>query len=189
MSIANRLEKLRAALDPSGVDAIWVSQPENRRYMSGFSGSAGSLFITPQNALLATDSRYTEQADKQSPEYQIVHMAGPGSDWFKEMLASMGDTTRIGFEESHVTVATHKRLANSAVRRARSLYPSTRLSRQSAPSRTTLSAMPSSPPFASPMRPLWKCETALSPERPSRMSRGALRLPCETAARRASPLN
>ena len=111
MSIANRLEKLRAALDPAGVDAIWVSQPENRRYMSGFSGSAGSLFITPQNALLATDSRYTEQAGKQSPEYQIVHMAGPGSDWFKEMLASMGDTTRIGFEESHVTVSTHKRLA------------------------------------------------------------------------------
>ena len=123
MSVANRLEKLREALDPSGVDAIWVSQPENRRYMSGFSGSAGSLFITPQNALLATDSRYTEQAGKQSPEYQIVHMAGPGSDWFKEMLASMGDTRRIGFEESHVTVATHKRLANLCGEAGKELVP------------------------------------------------------------------
>ncbi len=123
MSITNRIAKLREALDPANVDAMWVSQPENRRYMSGFSGSAGSLFITPQRALLATDSRYTEQASRQSPEYEIVHMAGPGSDWFKEMIASMGAATRIGYEESHVTVATHKRLAQLCGESSKQLVP------------------------------------------------------------------
>ncbi len=123
MSVTNRLGKLREAMEPAGVDAVWVSQPENRRYMSGFSGSAGSLFITPESALLATDSRYTEQAGNQSPEYQIVHMAGPGSEWFKEMLASMGDAKRVGFEESHVTVATHKRLAELCGEAGKELVP------------------------------------------------------------------
>ena len=123
MSVTNRLAKLRETMGPLGVDAVWVSQPENRRYMSGFSGSAGSLFITSESAMLATDSRYTEQAGVQSPEYQIVHMAGPGSEWFKEMLASMGDAKRVGFEETHVTVATHKRLAELCGEAGKELVP------------------------------------------------------------------
>ena len=123
MSISSRLSQLREALDPAGVDAMWISQPENRRYMSGFSGSAGSLFVSPNRAMLATDSRYTEQADKQSPEYDIVHMAGPGGEWFKEMLSSLGDATRVGFEESHVTVATHKRLAQLCGEAGKKLVP------------------------------------------------------------------
>ncbi len=123
MSIQNRLAALRQALEPAGVDAVWVSQPENRRYMSGFSGSAGSLFITPNDALLATDSRYTEQASRQASDYRVVHMAGSSSDWFKEMLASMGTAGRIGFEESHVTVATHKRLTQLCGEAGKELIP------------------------------------------------------------------
>ena len=123
MSTPARLAQLREALDPAGVDAMWVSQPENRRYMSGFSGSAGSLFVSADRAMLATDSRYTEQAGKQAPEYDIVHMAGPGGEWFKEMLSSMGDATRVGFEESHVTVATHKRLAHLCGEAGKQLIP------------------------------------------------------------------
>ena len=123
MSGTKRLENLREAMEPAGIDAMWVSQPENRRYLSGFSGSAGSLFITAQNALLATDGRYTEQAGKQSPEYQIIHMAGPGGEWFKEMLASMGEAKRVGFEESHVTVATHRRLAELCGEAGKELVP------------------------------------------------------------------
>ena len=39
-----RLDKLRAILPDKGVDALLISMPENRRYMSGFTGSAGYLF-------------------------------------------------------------------------------------------------------------------------------------------------
>ena len=39
-----------------------VSQPENRYYLSGFSGSDGYLFINRHEAVLATDFRYLEQA-------------------------------------------------------------------------------------------------------------------------------
>ena len=41
----NRLERLRTKLSESDLDAFFVSSPENRRYLSGFSGSAGFLII------------------------------------------------------------------------------------------------------------------------------------------------
>ena len=41
-----RLTKLREALTTEGLDAILITQPENRRYVSGFTGSAGVLLIS-----------------------------------------------------------------------------------------------------------------------------------------------
>ena len=43
--MATRLERLRATLAEKQYDALLVTQPENRRYMSGFTGSAGYLVI------------------------------------------------------------------------------------------------------------------------------------------------
>ncbi len=43
---------------------VWLSP--NLRYLSGFTGSNGALLITPQDAILFTDSRYTIQAARQT---------------------------------------------------------------------------------------------------------------------------
>ena len=72
----SRLATFVAKLPEREVDAILVSGAENRRYLSGFSGSAGYLFITDERAHLATDFRYTEQATAQSPTLQ--RRTGPG---------------------------------------------------------------------------------------------------------------
>ena len=74
MTAANRLQKLRRKLDEHRVEAILVSQPENRRYLSGFEGSAGLLLITKEKAILATDFRYIEQAGRQAPGYEIIRV-------------------------------------------------------------------------------------------------------------------
>ncbi|OQY16524.1 MAG: hypothetical protein B6I32_03145 [Desulfobacterium sp. 4572_20] len=67
----NRLDLLRSKFARLGVDTIWIIQPENRRYLSGFKAadgqfdeSSGCLFITLDQALLVTDSRYTIQAQQ-----------------------------------------------------------------------------------------------------------------------------
>ncbi|HYF79489.1 MAG TPA: aminopeptidase P family N-terminal domain-containing protein, partial [Symbiobacteriaceae bacterium] len=57
-----RLTKLRAAMAQRRVDGILICKPENRVYLSGFTGSAGWLVITAAEAYLLTDFRYTEQA-------------------------------------------------------------------------------------------------------------------------------
>ena len=48
-----------------------TSQP-NRSYFSGFTGSAGCLLISPGQRLLFTDSRYTEQAKNQAPDFTVI---------------------------------------------------------------------------------------------------------------------
>ncbi|MFQ5858398.1 MAG: aminopeptidase P family N-terminal domain-containing protein, partial [Anaerolineae bacterium] len=67
-----RLTKLREALAMDGLDAILITQPENRRYLSGFTGSAGALLISQDQAVLATDFRYYEQVEKQAPDFRLA---------------------------------------------------------------------------------------------------------------------
>ena len=103
MSKANRIDRLRANMAEKQLDAFLVSSSENRAYFSGFHGSAGYLWVTPTDAMLATDSRYTEQAAVQATEYRVVRTAG-GLTWFDEAVADSG-ARRIGFEDSSVTVS------------------------------------------------------------------------------------
>ena len=110
-AIQTRLEKLRQKLAQSELDVLLVSTPENRRYLAGFTGSAGYLLISPQNALLATDFRYVEQATSQAPDFR-VHRIGSGYDWFPRLLAEL-DTRRVGFESQHLSVAQYKQLTDA----------------------------------------------------------------------------
>ncbi|MDA1257446.1 MAG: aminopeptidase P family N-terminal domain-containing protein, partial [Chloroflexi bacterium] len=70
-SVADRIDNLRSKFEGLGIDAILITDDENRRYLSGFVGTAGYLFITQAGAVLATDSRYTEQAGHQAPDYRV----------------------------------------------------------------------------------------------------------------------
>ena len=103
-----RLDNLRAALAKSKLGGILVSTPENRRYLSGFTGSAGYLLVTPQDAVLATDFRYVEQAGHQAPHFR-VHRIGGNSQWLPDLLQETG-VKRLGFESEDISVAQHRRL-------------------------------------------------------------------------------
>ena len=48
-----------------------VQGPENRRYLSGFTGSAATLVIAQEAAVLITDFRYIEQATAQAPDFGV----------------------------------------------------------------------------------------------------------------------
>ena len=107
MDTTARIERLRGALGENEIDAMLISSPENRRYLSGFTGSAGYLLISEAAQVLVTDSRYTEQAEKQSAGYRIERMtAGQGWKWLPELAHEAG-LTRVGFEASDVSVAAH----------------------------------------------------------------------------------
>lgn len=111
MNVAKRLEKLRQGLAEKELEGIFISQPENRYYLSGFDGSDGYLFITAKETVLATDLRYTEQAEKQAPDYKIFKIAGNMSDWFHGLVTDL-DLNRLGFETEHVTFALYRQLSD-----------------------------------------------------------------------------
>ncbi len=106
-----RATRLAAQLPEKELDAMLISNPENRRYLSGFTGSAGYLLITPERSVLFTDSRYTEQAANQSPHFQVVQVKS-GWDWLLDTLKETG-VKRIGFESENITVASYNRVVDA----------------------------------------------------------------------------
>jgi len=111
MSLKNRLQKLRQGLVEKEIDAIFISQPENRRYLSGFDGSSGYLLITPQDTILATDFRYIEQAKIQAPDYEIFQTIGGIVDWSPKLVAEL-NLKKLGFEAGHITFALYHQLSD-----------------------------------------------------------------------------
>jgi Xaa-Pro aminopeptidase len=105
--MTGRLNKIRQKIADSGLDALFVSQAENRRYLSGFTGSSGYLFITQSDAILATDFRYTEQAENQAPAFKIFQTQGAISKWFNELISSF-TAKKIGFEANDISFAIYR---------------------------------------------------------------------------------
>ncbi len=105
--IQQRLARLRAQLDEHQFDGLFISDPFNRRYLSGFTGSAGNLLVTRDESVLATDFRYWEQAALQSPDFRLFRTVGPMLDWLGELFAGQGGK-RIGFEEANLTFGDYR---------------------------------------------------------------------------------
>ncbi len=100
--MSSRLERLRAELMAAGVDAILVSQIENIRYLSGFTGSYAFLIITLRDAYLLTDARYVEQASQECQGYAIEEFQGGWTKKASELAGSLG-IRRLGFEAPHLS--------------------------------------------------------------------------------------
>lgn len=110
----HRLTEVRRVLEEKNLPALLVMQAENRRYLSGFKGSAGVLLITPTRAILATDFRYWEQSAKQAPDFEIYQAKGALKDYLPGLLAEGGSPARIGFESGTVTVAQYQDMQKAA---------------------------------------------------------------------------
>ncbi len=97
-----RLASLRQILASNDLDALLVSQPDNRRYLSGFSGSSGWLLVSRSATLLATDFRYFEQVELECPGIDLVKIARGLAPALPAMLVQ-ASATRVGFEADHAT--------------------------------------------------------------------------------------
>jgi len=107
----NRLLKLRQELEKREVDAIFISQPGNRYYLSGFTGSDGYLFVTAKDALLAADFRYYEQVKQQAPLFALFEVKGRTEEWFPRLVEGH-NIRRMGFESPNVTFTFYQELTN-----------------------------------------------------------------------------
>ena len=86
-----RISRLRQFLHEHTADGIIILQPENLRYFSGFTGGEGALVVTLSDAVLWTDSRYTEQASLQSGQwYAVKNHEGKLADSICDSLKDMG---------------------------------------------------------------------------------------------------
>lgn len=108
MNHAGRLAALRESMDRTGLEALLISRPENRRYISGFKAddgalteSSGHLLITGEKALLLTDFRYQEEAEEEAPEFR-VEVYSKGLARLLAELAGELSLKVLGFEEDYL---------------------------------------------------------------------------------------
>ncbi|MCF2682388.1 aminopeptidase P family N-terminal domain-containing protein [Faecalicatena contorta] len=129
MSIPERLKKLRIKMEEKGVDVYIVPTADfhqneyvgeyfkARKYITGFSGSAGTAVITKDEARLWTDGRYFIQAAQQLKDttVELMKIGVPGvptlPEYLKEVLKS-GDT--LGFDGRVVSVGEGEEYAKVA---------------------------------------------------------------------------
>lgn len=105
----HRIDKLRGQLDELGLDAALISNSYNRRYLSGFTGSAGWLLITRDDAVIATDFRYFEQSAAQAPAFRLHKAVGGFEKWMTELLRPLGPV-KLAFEAADISYHTHRQL-------------------------------------------------------------------------------
>jgi Xaa-Pro aminopeptidase len=112
-----RILLLREKLDRLPFDTLWVLQPENRRYLSGFKAadgqlteSSGSLLINRDSLILVTDSRYTTEAEKGVADFDVITLKKGFTESFPEIVSKLG-TRVLGFDENHLTWGVHRELA------------------------------------------------------------------------------
>ncbi|MBT7290869.1 MAG: hypothetical protein HN837_10335, partial [Chloroflexi bacterium] len=107
-----RLNGLRQKMTEAGIDALLISQQKDRRYLSGFSSTAGYLIISQDDAILALDSRYVEWARQDaSPtsEISIINTKGEIHNWLPDIISGMG-ISKLGFDDTGITYSTYSKM-------------------------------------------------------------------------------
>lgn len=99
----NRIQNLRKLMSGNMMEGVLVYSPENRRYLSGFTGSAGFLVIGKESMDFVTDFRYMEQAESQCKGWKVTIHGGNPMEKLAEVISKAG-IKRLGFEEDFMTV-------------------------------------------------------------------------------------
>ncbi len=118
--IPQRLEKLRGLMAQRGIDAYIVPTSDfheseyvgdyfkARKYMSGFTGSAGTLVVTAKEACLWTDGRYFIQAANQLKDTTVtlMKMGEEGTPAIEDYLYNVVPAKgKLGFDGRVMTAA------------------------------------------------------------------------------------
>ena len=126
--IKERVEKLRALMAQKNIDAYVIPTDDFhgsedvgayfrcRAYISGFTGSAGTVIVTKDKAGLWTDGRYFLQGAAQlaGSGIDLYKMGEPGVPTMEEFLAEeLADGAALGFDGRTMTYAAADRLAKT----------------------------------------------------------------------------
>ncbi len=121
--IRQRIGKLQASLRRRKLDAILITEPQNRQYLSGYTAvdhgiqeTSGVLLIPVKGTpYLLTDSRFVLQAEEEAIGYTVELYPKGLYACLKRLLPGLG-VKRLGFESHyflHSSVAKMEKMANT----------------------------------------------------------------------------
>jgi Xaa-Pro aminopeptidase len=83
----SRVEKIKALFPQLSIEAFLFKNPFNIRYLTGFSGSAGTVLLTGDKNYFITDFRYKIQSSEEvDKDFEIMIQEQNSSDFLKELI-------------------------------------------------------------------------------------------------------
>jgi Xaa-Pro aminopeptidase len=99
-NITRRSRNIRTELGRRHIDALVLTRPANVTYVTGFFGEDSWAVVTGRAVYLLTDSRYTEQAQKECPSARIVQRKDPIAEAGGKLLGKLKLAQTVGVEKS-----------------------------------------------------------------------------------------
>ena len=98
---------MRELLRAAGLDALFLIDLRNIRYLTGFTGSNAALVVSANDeakTVLCTDGRYLTQSERQVPELARIIDRASDRALMAHLAADAAAYRRTGFESHYVTV-------------------------------------------------------------------------------------
>jgi len=105
-----RIYALRQKLQSDNLDGMILTHLDHVRYLTGFTGTAGLLVISPSGADFFTDFRYTDQARKQVKGARVSIVKRNLVADLKEFPKLNAKNRTYAFSSEHLTVAQKEKL-------------------------------------------------------------------------------
>lgn len=104
-------EKIKKFLEEKGLDAVLVADGSNMRYLSGFTGAAGYLYMSARQQVILTDGRYTLQAKEEGNGFSVMGIS-PSQGYPEKLqrLLTEDGAGSLGFEDEVMVYGTVERL-------------------------------------------------------------------------------
>ena len=105
----NNIARIQRALTQAHLDAILLTNENDRRFATGFPSSDGTVIVTVHQAFFITDSRYIEAAHNkvQNAEIAQTDAAHPYVDLINAAMEKT-HVQKLGFEDAYMTVADYR---------------------------------------------------------------------------------
>jgi Xaa-Pro aminopeptidase len=110
-----RIAGLKRLMAQAGIEALLITKRENVRYLSGFTGSAGSVLVASGKPCLITDFRYTLQASNESAGVSVLIQKKDHLAAVREAAEQAGVKT-LWFDETSFTIENLKQLRKQGLK-------------------------------------------------------------------------
>lgn len=111
----NRIERLNQRLKEEKLDAIFLLNDSNIRYISGFTGSDSYVIVAEGLNAFITDSRYTEQAEEECKAFEVIRHRKPAlslEETIQNLCTKQG-IKRMAFEREHMNYGMYVQLVKA----------------------------------------------------------------------------
>ena len=110
-----RKAHLRRKFNHLGIDGLLITDLNNVKYLSGFTGSSGCIILTKKKSLFLSDFRYKEQIKNEVEDYTVIIEHTDRSKEIKDICKKYGIRT-LGFEDHNVTYGFYRKLLKGKVK-------------------------------------------------------------------------